>query len=276
MKAKKRYSKILIYSLLIFMGLFMIFPFYWMLRSSLMTEREILTVPILWIPNTFKFSNYAEAFQRAPFLTYLRNSFTLVIINVVGQVFSCAFVAFGFTRIKFPGRNFWFGLILTTMMIPYSVLMIPQFVGWVKLGAYNTFIPLTLPAFFGNAFYVFLIRQFYISIPLEYDESAYMDGANYLQIFLRIILPLSRPALAAVGVFTFMFVWNDFMGPLLYLDKETLKTVSLGLQVFVGQNLTKRGLLMAASGVCMTPMIIVFFFAQRYFIEGITFTGLKG
>jgi len=276
MKTRRIYTSIAIYGLLAGIGIFMIFPMYWMIRSSFMTESEILTVPIIWIPKTFRFRNYVEAFQKAPFLRYMINSFILVAVNVIGQVLSSSFVAFGFTRINFRGRDFWFGLLLTTMMIPYSVLMIPQFVGWMKIGAYDTFIPLMLPAFFGSAFYIFLVRQFYMGIPMEYDEAALVDGANYLTIYSRIIIPMSKPALCTVGVFTFMFTWNDFLGPLLYLDKEILKTVSLGLQVFIGQNITRRSLLMAASTVCMVPMIIVFFLAQRYFIEGITFTGLKG
>ena len=273
---RNRLTTALTYLLLALLGLFMLFPFYWMLRSSFMSEREILTVPIQWLPSSLKPDNYISAFQKAPFHRYLLNSAFLVLVNILGSVFSASFVAFGFTRLRFRGRNFWFAVLLSTMMIPYSVLMIPQFVGWQAVGAYNTFLPLTLPAFFGSAFNIFLVRQFYMGIPKDYDEAAVMDGAGYLTIYAKIIMPMSKPALCTVVVFTFMNVWNDFLGPLLYLDKDELKTISLGLQIFTGQYNSQRGMLMAAAAVCMIPMILVYFFAQRYFIEGITFSGLKG
>ncbi len=182
----------------------------------------------------------------------------------------------GFSRMRFMGKNLWFALLLSTMMIPQTVLMIPQFLIWQAVGAYNTFIPLTLPCFFGSAFHVFLVRQFYAGIPKEYDEAALVDGANYLTIYAKIIVPMAKPVLCTVAVFTFMNTWNDFMGPLLYLDKENLKTVSLALQNFMGQHRSEWNLLMALSSVITLPMIVVYFMAQRYFIEGITFSGLKG
>ncbi len=252
------------------------FPFYWMLRSSFMTNREILTMPIKWLPSHYNLDNFVKAFTLAPFPRYFLNSIIVVGLNVIGSVFSASFIAFGFARINFPGRKFWFSLLLSTMMIPYSVLMIPQFVGWQKVGAYNTYWPLILPAFFGSAFNVFLVRQFYVNIPKEYDEAAKVDGASYLQIYKNVVLPCSKPVLMTVGVFTFMNTWNDFMGPLLYLDDDNMKTVSLGLQYFLGQHNSQWNLLMAASTCITIPMIIVYFFAQRYFVEGITFSGLKG
>jgi multiple sugar transport system permease protein len=161
-------------------------------------------------------------------------------------------------------------------MIPFAVVMIPQFIGWKSLGAYNTFAPLMIPAWFGHAFNVFLIRQFFMGIPMEYDEAALADGARYFLIYRRILIPMAKPALYSVGVFAFMSTWNDFMAPLLYLDKQHLKTVSLGLQIFAGQYTSRMNYMMAASSLTIIPMILIFFFAQRYFIEGITFTGLKG
>jgi multiple sugar transport system permease protein len=272
--AKERRIPVVI--ILVFMSVVMIFPFYWLVRSSFMTQREIQTVPIKWLPAKFSFDNYIGAMKAAPFSLYFRNSALLVAVNMTGAILSSSFVAFGFSRIKYRGQGALFALLISTMMIPGTVLMIPQFVFWKTAGAYNTFVPLMVPAFFGSAFYVFLLRQFLLGIPRDYDEAAFVDGANYLAIYWRIIMPLSKPALCTVGVFTFMGVWNDFMGPLLYLEKQDLRTVALGLQVFVGQYRTQVNYLMAASTLAVVPMIILFFMAQRYFIEGITFSGLKG
>jgi multiple sugar transport system permease protein len=254
----------------------MIFPFYWLLRSSFMTQREVMTQPIIWLPRHWNFDNFRKALAAAPFGYYFRNSGILVVLNMIGQIWSSSFIAFGFSRLKFKGRNLWFALLISTMMLPYAVVMIPQFIGWQTIGAYNTLIPLIVPAFFGNAFNVFLVRQFYAGIPIDYDEAALVDGAGYLTIWARIIVPMSKPALCSVGVFTFMSTWNDFMGPLLYLDKQNIRTVALGLQVFIGEHTSQMNLLMAASLLAVVPMIVIFFFAQRYFIEGITFSGLKG
>lgn len=273
MKEKK---KILAYFILILSSIVLLFPFYWMIRSSFMTDREIFSIVPKWIPSTFHFENYVKAFNSAPFGRYFLNSSMLVVVNVLGAVFSASFAAYGYTRFQFKGRNFFFALLISTMMIPYTVLMIPQFIGWNAVGAYNTFLPLTIPAFFGSAFNIFLVKQFFMGIPKEYDEAAFVDGAGYLTIYLKVILPMAKPALCTVGVFTFMNTWNDFMGPLLYLNSQNLKTVSLGLQMFIGQFSQQWNLLMAAATVVMIPMILVFFLAQRYFIEGITFSGLKG
>ena len=241
-----------------------------------MTNREIMTTPIQWLPSHYDLENFKKAFERAPFGKYFINSAIIVLINMVGCILSSSFIAFGFSRLRFPGRKLWFALLLSTMMIPKTVLMIPQFLIWQSVGAYNTFIPLTVPCFFGNAFNVFLVRQFYAGIPKEYDEAALVDGASYFTIYSKILVPMAKPVLCSVGVFTFMSTWNDFMGPLLYLDKENLKTVSLALQNFMGQHNSEWNLMMALSTVITLPMIVVYFMAQRYFIEGITFSGLKG
>jgi multiple sugar transport system permease protein len=262
--------------LCLFAGM-VIFPFYWLLRSSLMSDIEINTVPILWLPQTFYFGNFVRAMTAAPFHLYFRNSLFIAAVNIVGCLFSSSFVAYGFARLRFKGKNFWFTLLLSTMMIPGAVTMIPTFLIWNTIGGYNTYWPLTLGSFLGGgAFNIFLIRQFYYGIPKDYDESAFVDGANYLTIYWRIILPMAKPVLCTIGVFTFMSSWNDFLGPLIYLKDDVLRTVSLGLYTFVGQHLTKYNLLLAASTVSTIPMIVMFFFAQRFFIEGVTFTGIKG
>ena len=273
---KKNRGKIVSYILLFGISILMLFPFFWMVRSSFMTNREIMTTPIQWLPSHYNLDNFRDAFARAPFSRYFVNSAVIVLINMAGSILSSSFIAFGFSRLRFAGKNLWFALLLSTMMIPQTVLMIPQFLIWQAVGAYNTFVPLTLPCLFGSAFNVFLVRQFYSGIPKEYDEAALVDGANYFVIYLRIIVPMAKPVLCTVGVFTFMNTWNDFMGPLLYLDKENLKTVSLALQNFMGQHVSEWNLMMALSSVITLPMIAVYFMAQRYFIEGITFSGLKG
>ncbi len=269
-------GKLISYILLTLIAITMLFPFFWMVRSAFMTNREITTVPIQWLPSEINLDNFIEAFTKENFGRYFLNSIFIVVINVVGAVLSSSFIAFGFSRLKFKGRNVWFALLLSTMMIPYTVLMIPQFLIWQAVGGYNTFLPLTVPCFFGSAFNVFLVKQFYSGIPKEYDEAALVDGANYFTIYAKIIMPMAKPAFCTVGVFTFMNTWNDFMGPLLYLDDQNLKTVSLALQNFMGQHTSQWNLLMAVATVITIPMIVVYFVAQRYFIEGITFSGLKG
>lgn len=261
---------------LILISVIMLFPFFWLVRSAFMSDREIMSMPIKWIPERMRYENYGLVFERAPFLRYFLNSILLVAVNVIAQVVSSSFIAYGFARFRFKGKNFLFGVMLSTMMIPYTVVMIPQFMMWQMIGMYNTYIPLMLPAFFGSAFNMFLVNQFYRGIPKAYDEAALVDGANYLKIYFKVIIPMSKPVLCSVGVFTFMSTWNDFLGPLLYLEDEKLKTVSLGLQTFIGQYTGSWNLLMAASSLAIIPMVFIFFFAQRYFIEGITFSGLKG
>lgn len=277
-KPKKpiRLSRILVYAALILLSVVNLFPFYWLLRSSFMTRAEIFATPMRWLPETFHFQNYNEALVSANFLLFFRNSLFLVVVNIFGKLLSSSLAAFGFARINFRGRKVMFGVVMLTMMLPGTVLMIPQFIMWNKVGLYDTYWPLLLPSFFLDAFYIFLLKQFFTTLPMDYDEAATIDGATYIQIYSRILLPLSKPALMTVAVFTFMNTWNDFMGPLLYLKSRSRFTVSLGLQVFISEYTTDWHLMMAASTVAVVPMIVIFFFAQRYFIEGISFTGLKG
>lgn len=273
---RRKIKKIIITIVLILLSIIMLFPFFWMLRSSFMTKREIFTTPIQWLPERLRVENYINAFGKVNFGRSLLNSLFIAVVNVIGSILSSSFIAFGFSRLRFPGKNVWFALLLSTMMIPSTVLIIPQFLGWRAVGGYNTFLPLIVPCFFGSAFNVFLMRQFYSGIPKDYDEAALMDGANYFTIYRKIILPMSKPAVCTVGVFAFMNSWNDFMGPLLYLEKDELKTVSLVLQNFMGEHSSAWNQMMALATVITIPMIIVYFMAQKYFIEGITFSGLKG
>ena len=229
-----------------------------------------------WWPKEVKWENYREALTQVPFARYFLNSLFLVAVNILGKLLSSSLVAFGFSRIEFRGKNVWFAIVIATMMIPWSVLLIPQFMLWNVAGLYNTYFPLTLPAFFLDGFYVFLLRQFFSTLPRDYDEAAILDGASYFIIYSRIIMPLCKPALMTVCVFTFMNTWNDFIGPMIYLKDPKMSTVSLGLQMFISQYTTEWHLMMAAATVAIVPMIIMFFFAQRYFIEGMTFAGIKG
>jgi multiple sugar transport system permease protein len=278
-KARKkpfRVSKVLLYAALIFVSIVNLFPFYWLLRSSFMTRAEIFSMPMRWFPERIRYENYREALLSAPFLQFFKNSLFLVIVNIIGKLISSSLAAYGFARIDFRGRNVLFGIVMITMMIPGTVMLIPQFIMWSKAGLYDTYWPLTLPSFFIDAFFIFLLKQFFGTLPMTYDEAATIDGASYLQILCRILVPLCKPALMTVAVFTFMGTWNDFMGPLIYLHSKEKYTVSLGLQVFTTEFSTDWHLMMAAATVAVIPMIIIFFFAQRYFIQGITFTGLKG
>ena len=219
--------------------------------------------------------NYFRTFRFIPFLRFLWNTIILVILNVGAQLFACSIVAYGFSRIHWPGRDAVFVLLLATMMIPGQVTMIPQFLIWRSLGMYDTFQPLWLPSLFGSGFFIFLMRQFFMTIPTDLEDAARIDGANWFTIYWRIMLPLIRPALAAVAIFQFMGAWNNFMGPLIYISSEKLTPLSLGLFMLRSQHNSEWGMLMAASTMMTLPIIIIFFFTQRYFIQGVTLTGMK-
>lgn len=273
---KSRMTRIGMWICVILLCIVSLFPFFWMVRSSLMNKTEIFGTPMKWWPKVVQWQNYRDALTQVPFARYFANSLFLVAVNIVGKLLSSSLVAFGFSRIEFKGKKIWFGIVIATMMIPWSVLLIPQFMLWNVVGLYNTYVPLTLPAFFLDGFYIFLLRQFFSTLPRDYDEAAIIDGASYFTIYSRIIMPLCRPALMTVCVFTFMNTWNDFIGPMIYLKDPKMSTVSLGLQMFISQYTTEWHLMMAAATVAIVPMIIMFFIAQRYFIEGMTFAGIKG
>ena len=251
-------------------------PFLWMISSSLKPNYQIFEVPPRWIPNPPQWENYTEALTTLPFGRYMVNTAIITALTIVGHLLSCTLIAYAFARLRAPGRDVLFLVVLATMMLPYPVTMVPLYVLFKQLGWINTFLPLTVPAFFGSAFYIFLLRQFFLTIPPDFEDAAIIDGANTLQILWRVILPLSLPALATVAIFTFQAAWNDFLAPLIYLQKPDLYTVTLGLQFFRSTYTTNWAYLMAASLVTSLPVIVVFFLAQRYFIEGITLSGVKG
>lgn len=279
MKTGKKINigKIAVYALLILGSLLCLMPLIWMLRSSLMTNVEIFMVPIHWIPEKFQWKNYKDVFTTLPFLTYYANSLKLVLGVVSGAVLTSAICAYGLSRINWAGKNIVFSCIMGSMMLPAAVTIIPTFLMFRKIGLTNSLAPLIIPAWLGGgAFYIFLLRQFFMSIPKDMDEAAYIDGATHIQIFTRIMLPLTKPALVVVGMFAFMNTWNDFLGPLIYLNSDKKYTVALGLQLFIGSYRAEWQLMMAAACLVVIPAIIVFMIGQRYLIEGITMTGVKG
>ncbi|AEE95970.1 carbohydrate ABC transporter permease [Mahella australiensis] len=266
---------LLIYLLLIIGSVLFITPFLWMLSTSLKGEAGLFDIPPQWIPNPIKWGNYPEALQSIPFLKYTMNTVFITVVAMAGAIVSSSLVAYSFARLKWPGRDIWFIILLATMMLPGQVTMIPVFVMYKNLGWINTYAPLTVPYFFGSAFYIFLLRQFFRTIPMELSDSAKIDGCSEFRIYWKIILPLSKPALATVAIFTFMGVWNDFVGPLIYLNDTDKFTLALGLRSFQMQYGTRWNLMMAAAIVAALPTLIIFFLCQKYFIEGITLTGIK-
>ncbi|MDQ6693609.1 MAG: carbohydrate ABC transporter permease [Chloroflexota bacterium] len=269
-------SRTISYTLLILGSILVLIPVFWMISSALKPNYKIFVFPPQWIPDPIQWDNFTKALSSLPFGTYFQNTMIIEVGTIVGTVVSCSIVAYGFARLDAPGRNFWFVILLSTMMLPGVVTMIPVYLIFRQLGWVNTFLPLVVPSWFGSAFYIFLLRQFFMTIPRDFEEAARIDGANTWQIITKIILPLSKPALATVAIFTFMGVWNDFMGPLIYLNKPATYTLALGLNFFKGQYTSNWNMLMAASLVMMLPLVILFFAAQKAFIEGITLTGIKG
>jgi multiple sugar transport system permease protein len=257
-------------------GLLFFLPFYWLVMTSLKSDTEVFAMPPVWVPQTLLWGNFLRAVHYVPFFLYLKNTVVICVLSVIGTLFSSSLVAYSFARIRWPGRDALFLVLLATMMLPGQVTMIPVFAIFRSRGWIDTIKPLVVPSFLGSAFFIFMLRQFFMTIPLELSDAARIDGCTEWGIYQRIILPLSRPALATVGLFTFIGVWNDFNGPLIYLNDESKATLSLGLQQFVSQHGAEWSLLMAASTLMTIPIILIFFFAQRTFVEGITLTGVKG
>lgn len=270
-------GKPLLYAVLLVFAVMFVFPFLWMISTSLKELDQALSQKISLVPEPVQWGNYAEATSAIPFWRYTLNTLFLCAMNVIGTTLSCAFVAYGFARIEWPGREKLFAITLATMMIPFPVLMVPLYKIFLELGWIGSFRPLWVPAFFGTAYNIFLLRQFFRGLPRDLTEAAMIDGCSHLRIFWQIILPLSRPALLVVALFNFMYVWNDFMGPLIFLTDPDQFTLALGLQAFQSkQGGTEMNLLMAAATLMILPIVALFLFAQRQFVEGISMTGIKG
>jgi multiple sugar transport system permease protein len=263
------------YAALSLAALMFILPVFWMISSALKPSYAIFAFPPVWWPSQPRWENFPEALIAQPFARYAANTLLIAVSTIIGHLLSCTLVAYGFARLRAPGKGFFFVLLLSTLMLPYPVTMVPLYILFSHLGWINTFTPLILPAFFGNAFYIFLLRQAFKQIPAELEDAARLDGANTLQMLWNVVLPLSKPALATVAIFTFQYAWNDFLGPLIFLHDQTRYTLTLGLAYFRGAYEVNWAYLMAASLVVTLPVVLVFFFAQRVFIKGVAYTGSK-
>lgn len=253
-------------------------PFFWMLSTALKERGDVYLYPPVWIPNPPQWHNFSDALDIIPFWTFARNSAIVVGGVMIGTLLSCSFTAYGFARLRAPGRDFIFILILATLMLPTVVTLVPTYIAFNKIGWINSFRPLIVPAFFGNPFFIFLLRQFYLSIPKDLEESARLDGASNFRIWWSIMVPLSKPALATVAVFTFFTTYNDFFGPLIYLNDQSKQTIAVALSYFGGspQGGPQMHLLMAMAALATIPSLVIFLIAQRYFVRSIVTTGIKG
>lgn len=274
--ARVRLSALGVYLLLLGGSVVMLIPLVWLVRSSFMGLSQIFIFPPEWLPDPWRWDNYPKALTTIPFARYFANTLLILVPTVAGTLLTASLAAFGFSRLQWPGRDWVFGVLLSSLMLPYAVTLIPTFLLWARIGLVNTYWPLVLPDWFGGTiFYVFLLRQFFLTLPRELDEAAIIDGANPLQVLRHVVVPLSRPALITVGIFSALFEWNDFLGPLIYLNDSRQFTLALGLAEFTGLYTSQWHLLMAAATVVIAPVLVLFLFAQRYFIEGITLTGIK-
>ena len=271
-------GRLLTYLVILGVGAFVSVPFIWMLSASLKDESQIFASPPIWIPVPVHWHNYPEAMVLLPFGTFLKNSVIVTGGALIGEVLSCSLVAYGFARLRFPGKGPLFICVLATILLPVYAIAIPRFILFRQLGWTNTLLPLTIPAFFGgSAFFIFLFRQFFLTIPFELEDAARIDGASTLTCYSRIILPMSKPVLGAVAIFSFVFHWNDFFFPLIYLNSQQNYTLSIGLNMLrVSQGGMRWNYLMAASCAILLPCLLLFFFFQRIFIQGVVFTGVKG
>ena len=273
---KQPVRTLLTHAALVLLSIVFAIPLYWMISSSLKIDAQIHQWPPAWIPNPITFDNYPKGLTFIDFPRMLSNTLTVALLTVVGTVCSCSLVAYSLTAMKWKGRDLLFYILLGTMMLPGQVTMIPLFVLYAKLGWVDTFAPLTVPHFFGSAFSIFLMRQFFLGIPRDLSEAARIDGCSPWGVYQRIIMPLSKPVVATVALFSFLGAWNDYMGPLIYLANKNNFTLSLGLATFSSQNSSLPGQLMAVSTVMTIPILVLFFLTQRTFIQGMTTSGIKG
>ncbi|RIK37111.1 MAG: sugar ABC transporter ATP-binding protein [Chloroflexi bacterium] len=276
MRQRRWISKGLVHLALLAGVTLMFIPLAWTLSTSLKKPGEVFLFPPTFIPSEIVWRNYADAVTAIPFFKYLWNTATITGLTIVGKVMSVTLVAFAFARLRWWGRDTLFLIMLATLMLPTHVTLIPQFILFKNLGWINTFLPLIVPHFFGGPWLTFLVRQFLLTLPRELDDAARIDGCSSFGVFARIILPLAMPAVLIVVIFVFNNTWNDFLGPLIYLHSQDKFTLALGLRMFQGEASTSWNLLMAASLLTMLPVLILFFAAQKYFMQGIVFTGVKG
>ena len=274
-KNKRRVVLVIIYTLLIVASMFLLFPFFWMLSSSLKMDQDVFANPIQWIPSNPVWSNYTNIWTRIPLITYLGNTSFLTVSVTLLQLLTSSFAAYAFSKLDFKGKNIIFMMYVASIAVPWQAYMVPQFIMFSNMGLFNTHTAIIILQAF-TAFGVFLMKQFYDSIPSELIEAARIDGLSEYRIWRTIVLPLSKPVLATLTIFAFVFTWNDFLGPRLYLANQNLWTVQIGMRLFIGQNATEFGLIMAIASVSLVPILIVFLALQKFFVQGIATSGLKG
>lgn len=277
-KRSERIQKLVVYAILLSGAVIVLFPFLWTFSTSLKTPDQVYQIPPRLIPDPVAPENYDRVLNERPFGRWMLNSFFVVAVSTVGTLLSCSMTAFAFSRLRWPLRDKLFLVLLATMMLPDQVTLIPTFIIFKQLGWVNTYLPITFPAWFArNAFYVFLLRQFFMTIPLDLDDAARMDGAGHFQVYWRIILPMSKPALGVAALMFAQFKWREFLAPLIYLNRSESYTAAIGLRTFMDETHgTDWELMMAANILFMIPVVIVFFFTQRYLIQGVVITGVKG
>ncbi len=278
MSRRQLVQSTVIYALLFLGAALLMVPFFWMLSTSLKTLPEVQTWPIVWIPSQFIWKNYPAVFQRTPFARYLLNSMVIATGGIVGTLIGSSLAGFGFARMRFPGRNTLFFLNLTTLMLPAWVVIVPHFMMFSYVGWLDTYLPFIVPAFFGNAYHIFLFRQWFLGVPRELEDAARIDGCSTFRIYSQIFMPLSKPVIATVGVFAFFYYWNDLIYPLVYLQSQMKFPVSLGLRMFQTANnagVVDMPTMMAASVMALLPCVILFAFAQQLFVQGVVMTGVE-
>ena len=267
---------IFLYAFLIVLAILFILPIFYLFMGSFKAESELFRVPFKWLPDKFQFGNFINMFSSIPFFKYLKNTMIIVVCNIVGSLLSCSLVAYGFARLRWPGRDKVFILVLITMILPYQVTLVPLFLMFTKMKWIGTFLPLTVTCFFGNPFFIFLLRQFFTGIPQDISEAARIDGAGEFTIFSKLVIPMATPALTTVAIFAFIRSWNDFLGPLVFLGKDELYTLSLAASMLKSNLDPNWSLLLALGAVMILPGLILFFVMQKYFIQGIAMSGIKG
>ena len=265
-----------LYVILTVLAILFVRPVFYLFMGAFKAESELFRVPFKWLPDKFILDNFSNMFQSIPFMRYLKNTMIIVAFNIVGSLLSCSLVAYGFSRLRWPGRDKVFILVLITMILPYQVTLVPLFLMFTKIKWIGTFLPLIVPCFFGNPFFIFLLRQFFTGIPQDISEAARIDGASEFTIFSRLILPMAKPALTTVALFAFIRSWNDFLGPLVFLGRDELYTLSLAASMLKSNLDPNWSVLLALGTVMILPVLLIFFVMQKYFIQGIAMSGIKG
>jgi ABC-type glycerol-3-phosphate transport system permease component len=274
--AKRALRLVALYIILVIGAILFIGPFLWMLSSSFKTLAEVQTWPVVWIPSKIIWQNYPDIFAKTPFARFLLNSVIIATGGIIGTIIGSSLAGFGFARMRFPGRDALFFINLTTLMLPAWVVLVPHFMMFSAVGWLDTYLPIIVPAFFGNPFHIFLFRQSFLGIPRELEDAAQIDGCNPMRIFLQIFMPMSKPVTATVAIFAFYYYWNDLIYPLVYLQSQSKFPVSLGLRMFQSSNaVVNIPLLMAASVMALLPCVVLFAFAQQLFMQGAVITGVE-